>query len=218
MKKIKIKPLEAPKMTASESGDRASPTSGEAKADGRADRSRATRKQIVQALTALVYEGHLAPTAQQVAKRAGIGLRTVFRHFEDMDSLYREISTNLDALMQPVLLQRLSAPTWQERLLESIDHRADLFDRMAAMHVAAQAHRHESAYLAGNLMDVARLQRELLMRLLPPAQAKNALLLDALDVMMSIEAWIRLRREQGLASDQAREVVRLGVRALLGNA
>jgi AcrR family transcriptional regulator len=187
-------------------------------ADGRIDRSIATRKLIVQALTVLVYEGHLAPTAQQVAKRAGIGLRTVFRHFEDMDSLYREISTNLDALMQPVLHLKLNAPTWQERLVESIDHRADLFDRMAAMHVAAQVHRHESAYLAGNLMDTARLQRELLVRLLPQEMAQNALLIDALDALMSIEVWIRLRREQGLASAQARDVLRMSVRALLASA
>jgi hypothetical protein len=83
------------------------------------------------------------------------------------------------------------------------------------MHLAAQVHRHESAYLAQNLMDTAALQRDLLRRLLPEAVAQNATLLDALDLVLSFEAWIRLRREQGLEAGQAREVMRLGVRALL---
>ena len=67
------------------------------KSDGRINRSVVTRKKIVTALTALVYEGHLTPTAEQVAQRAEVGLRTVFRHFDDMDSLYREISLDLEA-------------------------------------------------------------------------------------------------------------------------
>ena len=57
--------------------------------DGRALRSERSRRPIVEALFALVGEGVLQPTAQQVADRAGVGIRTVFRHFEDMDALLR---------------------------------------------------------------------------------------------------------------------------------
>jgi len=193
------------------------PVAGDAmaKSDGRIERSVVTRKKIVDALTALVFEGHITPTAEQVALRADVGLRTVFRHFDDMDSLYREISIDVDEQIQPLLQARLNGATWQERVLQSIDFRSDIYDRTAAIHVAAQVHRHESAYLAQNLMDSARLQRELLRRLLPEAVAQDARLLDALDLMLSFEAWIRLRREQGLDSGPAREVLRLGVRALL---
>ncbi len=188
---------------------------GVPKPDGRINRSIVTRKKIVDALTALVFEGHITPTAEQVAQRADVGLRTVFRHFDDMDSLYREISTDVDAQIQPLLQARLDAPTWQERVLQSIDFRSDIYDRTAAMHLAAQVHRHESAYLAQNLMHSARLQRDLLQRLLPVTVSQDARLLDALDLVLSFEAWIRLRREQGLDAAQAREVMRLGVRALL---
>ena len=185
------------------------------KSDGRVNRSIVTRKKIVDALTALVFEGQITPTAEQVAQRADVGLRTVFRHFDDMDALYREISIDVDEQIQPLLQARLDAPTWQERVLLSIDFRSDIYDRTAAIHVAAQVHRHESVYLAQNLMDSARLQRDLLRRLLPPKLAQEGLLLDALDLVLSFEAWIRLRREQGLEAPQAREVMRLAVRALL---
>jgi AcrR family transcriptional regulator len=185
------------------------------KPDGRLNRSVITRKKIVDALIALVFAGHITPTAEQVAKRAHVGLRTVFRHFDDMDALYREISLDVDEQIQPLMQARLDGATWQERLLESIGIRTEIFDRTAAMHVAAQVHRHESAFLAQNLMDSARLQREMLCRLLPKEVTQNIQLLHALDLLLSFEAWIRLRREQGLQAEAAREVMRLGVGALL---
>ena len=186
-----------------------------AKLDGRLNRSVVTRKKIVETLSALICEGHISPTAEQVAQRAKVGLRTVFRHFDNLDTLYREISIDVDAQIQPVLQARLDATTWQERVLQSIDFRVEIYDRMAALHVAAQAHRYGSAYLSQNLMDTARLQREILQRLLPDAVAQNTPLLDALDLVLSFESWIRLRREQGLPASQASAVMRLTVKALL---
>ena len=183
--------------------------------DGRLKRSVATRKKILQALTALTYEGFLSPTAEQVAMRADVGLRTVFRHFDDMDSLYREINTDLELKVQPLLKTRLGGATWQERVLQSIEIRSDFYESYAAMYLASQVHRHESDFLTQNLMDSARQQRDLLQRLLPAAVAKNSTLLNALDLVLSFETWIRLRREQGLALAQARDVVRLAVKALL---
>jgi hypothetical protein len=41
-----------------------------------------------------------------VAGRADVGLRTVFRHFQDMDSLYREIGA---------VVGRACAPSWAPR-------------------------------------------------------------------------------------------------------
>ena len=64
-------------------------------------------------------------------------------------------------------------------------------------------------------MASARLQRDLLQRRLPPDVARNAPLLDALDLVLSFESWIRLRREQGLAASEATTVMQLTVKALL---
>ena len=186
-----------------------------AKPDGRLNRSVVTRRKIVDALSALVYEGQLTPTAEQVAVRAKVGLRTVFRHFDDMDALYREISVNIDAVVQPLIRVRLDASSWQERVLQSIGVRSDIYERTAAMHLAAQVHRHESGYLAAHLMDSAKMQRDLLLRLLPEDVASNAACLNALDLLLSFEAWIRLRREQGLTASAAREVLQQAVRAIL---
>ena len=116
-----------------------------APADGRIHRRVVTRTNIVPALTALVYEGHLSPTAEQVAVRAEVGLRTVFRHFDDMDSLYREISLDLDAQVAPLLHVKLQATTWQARVLESIELRSEIYDRVAAHHSKHHGRRQTAA-------------------------------------------------------------------------
>ena len=186
-----------------------------AKTDGRVNRSLATRKKIVDALTALIHEGQVAPTAEMVAARADVGLRTVFRHFDDMDALYREISHDLEALIQPLLAVRLEGTTWQQRLQHAVRLRTGFYDRVAAIHLATQVHRHSSAYLPQTIQQFVDLQRELLRKLLPPAAARHAALFEALDVWLSIDTWIRLRREQALSGEAALEVVLFGVNALL---
>lgn len=187
------------------------------KLDGRLNRSVVTRNKIVETLTTLILEGQISPTAEQVALRANVGLRTVFRHFDNMDALYREISIDVDAQIKPLLQARLDGQTWQERVVQSIAVRSEIYDRTAAMHVAAQVHRHESVYLTQNLMESARLQRDLLQRLLPPDVAHNKPFLDALDLVLSFESWIRLRREQSLSATEATAVMELTVQALLAN-
>ena len=187
------------------------------KLDGRLNRSVVTRNKIVETLTTLILEGQISPTAEQVALRANVGLRTVFRHFDNMDALYREISIDVDAQIKPLLQARLDGQTWQERVVQSIAVRSEIYDRTAAMHVAAQVHRHESVYLTQNLMESARLQRDLLQRLLPPDVAHNKPFLDALDLVLSFESWIRLRREQSLSATEATAVMELTVKALLAN-
>ena len=63
--------------------------------DGRRRRARNNRQRIVAAMIELIGEGHITPGAEDVAARAGVGLRTVFRHFNDMESLYAALTSSL---------------------------------------------------------------------------------------------------------------------------
>ena len=51
----------------------------------------------------LVREGRIAPTAEEVAQRASVGLRTVFRRFKDMESLYAEMSVAIGERVAPIV-------------------------------------------------------------------------------------------------------------------
>ncbi len=71
--------------------------------DGRLQRSERSREAIVQALYELVGEGSLLPTAEQVAERAGVGIRTVFRHFSDMEKLFSEMDARILVEVGPLM-------------------------------------------------------------------------------------------------------------------
>ena len=55
--------------------------------DGRILRSQKSQSVILTALIKLINAGNYYPTAEEVAKESGIAIRTVFRQFDDMESL-----------------------------------------------------------------------------------------------------------------------------------
>lgn len=55
--------------------------------DGRILRSQKSQSVILNALIKLINTGNYYPTAEEVAKESGIAIRTVFRQFDDMESL-----------------------------------------------------------------------------------------------------------------------------------
>ena len=57
--------------------------------DGRRKRSARSRAAIITATLTLLENGNLSPTAKQIAEEAGVGLRSFFRHFEDMDAFWK---------------------------------------------------------------------------------------------------------------------------------
>ena len=63
--------------------------------DKRLLRSIATRKRIVESLIELHKEGHVRPTVQLVADRAGISRRAVFEHFPDTNRLTEAVLDEL---------------------------------------------------------------------------------------------------------------------------
>src|SRR5690242_15438881 len=115
--------------------------------DGRRRRSQDSRARIVAAMLDLTREGAIPPTAEQVAARAGVGLRSVFRHFQDMESLYREMQGAIGAELRALVEQPFKAPTWQERVVEVIARRGAGFEIIAPFRRAADALRHNSAVL-----------------------------------------------------------------------
>jgi len=80
--------------------------------DGRRARSQSSRAKIVAAMLDLVAGGEVSPGAAQVAELAGVGLRSVFRHFKDMDALYHEMAVAIEAQVLPILLRPPEGATW----------------------------------------------------------------------------------------------------------
>lgn len=180
--------------------------------DGRRARSVQSRRRIVQAMLELVSEGAVSPSAEAVAERAGVGLRSVFRHFNDMDSLYREMSAAIETGLTNVVAKPLADSDWRGQLDEIMDRRATAFEALGPYIRAAQANRHRSPALDLDYRRLSGMSRDNLKRVLDLGGRSS--LLDALDLILSFEAWTRLRQDQSLSDVQTRAVVRTMVAAM----
>jgi AcrR family transcriptional regulator len=183
--------------------------------DGRRRRGQDNRERIVSALMALIREGNLSPSAEQVAAQADVGLRTVFRHFQDMDSLYREISKVIEEELRLIIARPMQAQDWRGRLMELIVRRAEVFERIGPFKRAADALRHRSKFLGSDHDRLVGGLRALLAAVLPSEIVADPLKIEALDLLMSFEAWSRLRQEQRLPPERAQAVVEAAVRRVI---
>lgn len=185
--------------------------------DGRTRRAADSRGRIVAAMLALVGEGIISPTAEDVAVRAEVGLRTVFRHFKDMESLYAEMMLELGKRFE-AMAGPFESDDWQGQLAELTERRLSTYEMLMPFKRAADAHRHESGALQANHAGTLAVMRSRLRGLLPAGIAADEALFEALDLALSFDAWQRLRSEQGLSDRAARGVVDALLRALLAAA
>ena len=182
--------------------------------DGRIRRSLRSRQRILDAMVELVEEGELHPTGQQVADRAGVGLRTVFRHFEDMESLHAEINERVRREVLPLFHEPIRGALAQ-RVRELVSRRAEVFERIAPYRRAGALMRWRSPFLQNENRAMVRELRAQLRAVLPEVDAAPPAVLDALDVLTSFEAWERLRSDQRLGRDRAHESIATSVLTLL---
>jgi AcrR family transcriptional regulator len=183
--------------------------------DGRIVRRHNNRRRIVAAMLELVRAGAISPGAEEVAERAGVGLRTVFRHFDHMDSLYREMAEAMRIELQPIVAAPFSSRDWKGRLDEMVDRRSRLFERAMPFKNAADVHRHRSIFLRKDYETMRSAERAALESALPAVLRNEAGFFEALDQALSFSTWQHLRRDQKLTQEQARQTVEFTVRALV---
>lgn len=185
-----------------------------ASTDGRLLRGERNRQKIVDALFTLIRAGEMNPTAAQVAECAKVGLRTVFRHFEEMDSLRMEMSAQMEAEILPILQEPLVASDWRGRLGEIIARRVRIYERIMPVKVSASLKRFESAFLMQAYMNFLAQERAGLQAVLPKSIVSNAVLFSAIEMATSFQAWRRMRQDQGLSAAEAERVLRFTVERL----
>jgi AcrR family transcriptional regulator len=188
----------------------------EAASDGRVRRGERSGQAILEALIELVGEGILEPTAQQVAARAGVGMRTVFRRFSDMESLLAQMGARIEAESLPLLLGGAPRGDLADRARGLVRQRVLFFERIAPYKRAGNVKRWRSAVVRARHARLVRALHEDLVRWLPELGRAPAAVADGIDLATSFEAWDRLRTEQGLKRERAHAAVERAVLCLLG--
>lgn len=183
--------------------------------DGRRKRADDNRRRIALAMLELVRAGETKPSADQVAEAAGVGRRTVFRLFDDMEGVYREMHAEMTSRLAPMFAAPFAATTWRARVDELIERRARMFEEMLPIKTAADAHRYASEFLQNEHRKITKLQRTTMLTVLPPTIVTQTDRVNALELTLSFEAWRRLRLEQKLSTKQAIATLRFMAQALL---
>lgn len=177
-------------------------------ADGRRERSRSSRSKIVAAMLDLVGKGDVAPSAARVAVVAGVGLRSVFRHFDDMDELYREMAATIESWVLPIIMEEPKGADWTEKLADIAVRRARIYETILPYRISANLKRFQSPFLMKGYQQMLRLENETIDAHLPAhikADVAGAL---GIKVTLSFQTWRQLRHDMGLPVEDARAVVR----------
>jgi len=175
--------------------------------DGRRLRSRDSKRKIVAAMLELVREGRIAPTAEEVAKRANVGLRTVFRRFKDMESLYAEMAIAISEQVAPIVDVALGDNDWSQNLMQLVERRLRVYEVIMPYRVAAEVLKFQSNILHTHHLEIVRAEREKLRSVLPEQLINDQPLLEALEAVLSFDMWYQLRSDQNLSAKEGTEVI-----------
>lgn len=188
--------------------------------DGRRLRAERSRERVLEAVLDLVDEGESRPTAQQVADRSGVSIRSVFRLYDDVHELHAAAIATQARRVQHLYELPAGAGRLEARVTRLVAARAKLFETIAPVRRLAVRMANTSPEIRGQLTELGDMMRGQLDEYfaaelgdLPPA--RHRLELQALDVVLSWESWERLRVGQGLTERAAKGVVTALVTALL---
>lgn len=189
--------------------------------DGRVLRGARTRSGIVQALLDLLNDGVLAPTAAQIADRAGVSVRSVFQHFDDLETLYAavgaRVTEQLAELVRPVDMALGPA----ERVVAFCQQRGRINEALTPTLRAAVVHAPgsptiNSQFQAGHDFVAARLA-EAFAPELDRAGDRRELVLDSLVAVGSWSTWNSIRTLGSRGPAEAELVVANLVASILGD-
>jgi AcrR family transcriptional regulator len=188
------------------------------RADGRSARGERTRAAVATALLALLESGSLQPTAAEIAERAGVSLRSVFQHFEDMETLYAAVAQAQMQRLSGYISQEKAAGPVAERTCALVERRAELLEMISPVRRAALLREPFSAELARRLRGAHDMAREEIELTFAPELARARepeILACALDVATNWPAWDTSRRMNRLSIDDSKRVMQRAIRALI---
>lgn len=175
--------------------------------DGRRQRGERTRLAIIQAALSLQEDGVLVPTAQQISDRAGVLIRSFFRHFEDMESLFEAVDDHLRDAYEALFVGGDRSGDLEARIKHAVARRSDAFEQLKNLMVGTKAQLWRYEVLRNNYARSQRGLRRDLEQWLPEMLELPDAVQESIDAIASFEMWQRLRSEQNLSEEQSRAVV-----------
>lgn len=189
--------------------------------DGRRARSARSRDAAADAILELLEEGRTdLPSAAEVAERSGLSERSVFRLFDDLESLYAAAVQRQRERHGAAFVFESTDGDLESRIGALVSHRVRLHEEIRTVRPFAERLRHTSESVGSTLAALDGEQRRQLRRQFAPElepldRNDRDEVLDALLVATGWSTWDALRHQHGRSRERATRTVRRLVRALL---
>ena len=184
--------------------------------DGRRARRHRSRDLAVDALLDLLGEGVVRPTAQQVAERSGVSLRSIFRIFDDVESLNAAACARQFARVRHLFIDVPAEGDLATRIDQVVTINGRLYESIAPVRRAALRTAAESPAVQEMLARARGWVRSEVERVFVEELATSSRdTVNALELCLSFEAWDQLRAAQGLSAARTSATVTDLLRALL---
>jgi AcrR family transcriptional regulator len=196
-------------------------TSNTPSVDGRTARRDRGRTAVLEAALDLFDEENLEPTPEQIALRAGVSTRSVYRYFEDRDELVRAIIAHKQLKILPLFhIENIGKGDLDSRLSGLVDSRLRVYDAIGAT-ARAMAIKASSDPVISEQIQFRKLVfreqievnfRQEFGRMTSP-QRNNSL--NAIDALTQLDALDRFHVDLQLSLDETRELLIASIQALL---
>ena len=162
--------------------------------DGRFARSKKTKDAIVRALLKLLRNTPF-PTAEQVAKESKIGLRTVYRQFKDMESIYLSLHEEcMHSLSQMFNSDVDLNRSFEERVSFAISERFAIYDEYETLFIATISNSARLPTLVNQVAESYQIMRERFIKIVPEIKKLSAIKSDLLFTRILFPSWFSLRK------------------------
>ena len=175
--------------------------------DGRRQRSARSREALIKASLELIDQGLLVPTAKQIADKAGVGIRSFFRHFDDMEALFAAADAHARDNVMNLFPRGHGHGDVAERIPAFLDNQAEAYERLRNIILSTQAQLWRSPTLRQSYArDQAKL-RDIIVSWFPELAGQAPALIEGLDALASFDMWHRLRHHQKLGVRESKDIL-----------
>ena len=180
--------------------------------DGRINRSKTTLNKIVAATISLLRKNNNGqiPTAQEIAVKSGVGIRTVFRHIDDMEGLIEEVNRRyLHDLESYIAKNNPKQNSKDQRIEHVIKERFYLYNTYQHVFNLTITSLNNSSAIRTGYIKFNHILRQRCENLIPEIKMINKDKQNLIDTLISYAAWFRMTKFNNTKEERLIEELKL---------
>ena len=180
--------------------------------DGRINRSKTTLNKIVAATISLLRKNNNGqiPTAQEIAVKSGVGIRTVFRHIDDMEGLIEEVNRRyLHDLESYIAKNNPKQNSKDQRIEHVIKERFYLYNTYQHVFNLTITSLNNSSAIRTGFIKFNHILRQRFEDLIPEIKMINKDKQNLIDTLISYAAWFRMTKFNNTKEEKFIEELKL---------